>query len=75
MAMTTALLSDMGVIIAEDDKDMLARELLRISLSVRLFDMGVIIAEDDKDLLARELLRISLSVCLFGLFETQNAHK
>ena len=34
MAMTTALLSDMGVIIADDDKELLARELLRISLSL-----------------------------------------
>ena len=34
MAMTTALLSDMGVIIANGDKDLLAGELLGISLSL-----------------------------------------
>ena len=34
MAMTTALLFDMGVIIADGDKDLLAGELLGISLSL-----------------------------------------
>ena len=34
MAMTTTLLSDVGVIIADGDKDLLAGELLGISLSL-----------------------------------------
>ena len=34
MAMTTILLSDVGVIIADGDKDLLAGELLGISLSL-----------------------------------------
>ena len=34
MAMTTALLSDVGVIIADGDKDLLAGDLLGISLSL-----------------------------------------
>ena len=34
MAMTTTLLSDVSVIIADGDKDLLAGELLGISLSI-----------------------------------------